>query len=57
MIGDLSIHSNKGDVKMASQDWPNEYKDCSPEVAALFIAIDIHLNHLDFLKQIEKENK
>ena len=42
---------------MVSQDWPKDYKDCSPEVEALFIAIDIHLNHLDFLKQTEKENK
>ena len=41
---------------MVSQDWPKDYKDCSPEVEALFIAIDIHLNHLDFLKQT-KENK
>ena len=32
----------------------NDYEDCSPKVATLFIATDIHLNHLSFLKQLKE---
>jgi len=38
------------------EDW-RDYEDCSPKVATLLIAIDIHLNHLDFIKQLKEMEK